>query len=128
LSVSKARIKLDEEIGRSVIKGRKGFIYVDNGYVVVIENTTKTRFAWIRNKHFRFMELVRIVIDDQPLSTRKASVSGEFRLDRMPTAEEAKAIRKVLQMRQKRILTEEQKQALVTRLSKGKEKQTEAVA
>jgi hypothetical protein len=63
------------------------------------------------------MEMVRILIDNQPLSGKKASVPGEFRLDHMPTGEEAKAIRKVLQLREKRVLSEDQKKTLAVRFA-----------
>ena len=119
LNISKNRINRDPDFNRSIIKGRKGYIYVQDGYFVVVENATKKGFTWIRNKHLAFMELTRIIIDDQPLSTAPASVSGEFRLNRMPTSTEAAAIRKALQLRERRILTEEQKQALRARFRKG---------
>jgi hypothetical protein len=64
------------------------------------------------------MELARVIIDDQPLSAAKASVSGEFRLNRLPTSKEAAAIRKVLQIRERRVLSEEQKQAIRDRFRK----------
>jgi hypothetical protein len=54
----------------------------------------------------------------QPLSAVKASVFGEFRLNRLPTAKEGAAIRKVLQIRERRMLTEEQKQAVRDRFRK----------
>jgi hypothetical protein len=120
LRISRNRIKNDPMFGRSVIQGRKGYIYVAEGYFVVVENATKRKFGFIRRTHLPFMEMTRIIIDDQPLSTKPASVSGEFRLDRMPTEKEAKAIRHVLQIREKRILSDEQKQALVTRFQKGR--------
>jgi len=65
------------------------------------------------------MELARIIIDDQPLFNTEASVSGEFRVNRLSTPEEAAAIRKVLQIPERRALTEEQKQALQDRFRKG---------
>ena len=120
LQISRNRIKRDPMFGRSVIQGRKGYIYISEGYFVVVENVTKRKFGFIRRKHLPFMEMTRMIIDDQPLSTKPASVSGEFRLDRMPTEKEAKAIRHVLQLRQRRILNEDQKQALVARFAKGR--------
>lgn len=118
LNISKNRIKKDLDFNRSIIKGRKGYIYVQDGYFVVVENVSKKRFTWIKNKHLAFMELARVIIDDQPLSDTKASFSGEFRLNRMPTDKEAKAIRRVLQIRERRVLSEEQKQAVRDRFRK----------
>lgn len=127
LNISKNRIKRDPDFNKSIIKGRKGYIYVQDGYFVVVENATKKQFTWIRNKHLAFMELARIIIDDQPLSTANASVCGEFRLNRLPSPKEAAAIRKVLQLRERRLLTEEQKQALRDRFRTPSKNKTEDV-
>lgn len=103
LETSYQRIRLDE-CGDWNIFGRKGKISTDTKlWYVYIPGQTKRQ--WNAAKHkLKFMEV-----------SQDGDEEGILKLERMPNLEEAKIIRKVLGLRQRVVLTEEDRALLKIR-------------
>jgi hypothetical protein len=120
LGISPKRIELNPNWG-TVIAGRRGFIRAGNGHwIVVVKNVTRRYSSFVRKK-LRFMTMGCLIeVVDNPLSDAPAMRTMEFRLDRMPTENEAAIVRKVLQIPRKRKLSKDAKAALVQRFAKAR--------
>lgn len=90
IEVSKRNIEYQSLITKWVISGRSGHIYSDepNWFVIVTANS-KRHFSSIKRK-LSFMQIVK---DDDD--------KGEFRLDRMPTSDEAISLRKAVGLKKR---------------------------
>lgn len=103
LDTSVERIKLDD-CGDWNIFGRKGHIFTDSKlWYIFVAETTKRKWNIIKRK-LNFMEV-----------TQDGDDEGIMRLERMPSQEEAEALREVLGLRKRPVLTEEHRATLVER-------------
>jgi hypothetical protein len=108
--ISESRIKLDE-CGDWNIKGIRGHIFTDGDYWYVYINQVGTRkWTSIRNL-FYFMEI-----------TQDGDDEGVLRCNRMPSRDEAREVRKVIGVRPRTMLTEEQRAVLKNRFKSSSQR------
>lgn len=101
LDVSESRIKLDE-CGDWNIVGIRGKISTDGEAWYLYTDCVTPRKWNITKKNLSFLEV-----------SQDGDWEGIFRCSRMPFREEARAIRKVIGVRPRTVLTEEQRAALL---------------
>lgn len=103
LQSSVERISLDD-CGDWNIFGRRGHIFTDSKlWYIFVAETTKRKWSAIKAK-LKFMELSQDGDDE-----------GIMKLERMPSYEEAEAIREVIGLNKRPALTEEHRAKLVER-------------
>jgi hypothetical protein len=90
IEVSKRNIDYRSPITKWVISGRNGYIYADEtNWFVAVSANSKRHFSSFKRK-LSFMALAKDDID-----------KGEFRLDRMPSPDEAILLRKVVGLKKR---------------------------
>lgn len=104
LDVSESRIKLDE-CGDWNIVGLRGKISTDGECWYLYTDCVTPRKWNVTKKNLSFLEV-----------SQDGDWEGIFKSSRMPFRDEARAIRKVIGVRPRTVLTEEQRAALVNRL------------
>lgn len=103
LDISEGRIKLDE-CGDWNIFGTRGKISTDTEYWYLYTECNSVRKWNITKKNLSFMEV-----------HQDGDAEGILRLSRMPFREEARTVRKVIGVRPRTVLTEEQRAVLKNR-------------
>jgi hypothetical protein len=130
LDVSMRRIKWHPDLSKYVIWGRKGYIRPENGHwawIAVVDGMSR-RYATSVKRKLAFMQPGLEFESRDPDGDNKPVKTCEFRLDRMPTSEEAIVLRKVLGLAKKKVYSEEAIKVLRENAQKARETRHRAIS
>jgi hypothetical protein len=99
-------VRYDDKRRKFVLDGKSGFVYVDEIYLYVFTVFAKSkRHLGSVKKQLSFTTFMSFIEQD-------GTIEASFRLDRLPTSEEAITIRKLLGLKRRPTLSEGHREAL----------------